>query len=79
VNEMRYPLEAVPSPRADTVWAAAASLPRLSNQVARSVHLGSSARRALRHLERGLRLRTDVAFGSKSDFVGPSARCQNNR
>jgi len=39
---MRYPLEVVPSPRADTAWAAA-SLPRLNNQVARSVRLGSSA------------------------------------
>jgi hypothetical protein len=53
VNEMRaYLLEVVPSPRADAAWAAAASLPRLRNQVARIVRLGSSARRAFRHLER---------------------------
>ena len=41
MNEMRaYRLV---HPRADAAWAAAASLPRLSNQVARSMRLHDSA------------------------------------
>ena len=50
MNEMRaYRLEVLPSPRADAAWAAAASLPRLSNQVARSVRLHDSASEVYEH------------------------------
>jgi hypothetical protein len=65
VNEMRYPLEVAPSPRGHSVGSRRiiASTKQPSRTI-RATWLFS--RRALWHLERGLRLRTDGAFGVES-------------
>jgi hypothetical protein len=52
VNERRYPLEVVPSPRADTAWAAAASMPRLRTSTRLAILIRERSAEVLDNLPR---------------------------